>query len=392
MDDKKKRWITPKRVGITLLLAAAIGLIVSEATGTTHALADLLNPTMSFSEIAYITHEAGTGAQIHATNGGFFLATRDAMRFYNADGAEIFRHPHVMGQPVLFGRGEYAAILEQGGRIFHVFNADGLLYTITTDAAIVRFALGAQGFAAVMMDARAGRHSLEVYNNFGVMFYEGLSASPNILAMLMDISYDGSVLAISYLDINDAEMNSFISLVSIDGSHIGAEDIFAQHRDSPGQIIGYMRFLADGSLVVMTDARLFVLNTAATVVWETMLDNRVTHIKTAESWFAVAYGDAMLNRDGHMPGTVIGRNAFGVELFRYTAPGRMVRVLQAMGSDVLIGCSDGRLAAISGAGQLLWERPLGSSVRGAGIMGNHNSLVEVSAMRTSVLRRVRDNN
>jgi hypothetical protein len=390
----RKRKLSFKRLGALLLLLAAAGLIISEATGATRAIrtiADLLNPPMHFIEAGHISHEVGAAARIHAAEEGFFLATRDAMRFHNADGAEIFRHGHAMGNPTLFGRGGYAALLEHSGRLFHVYSGQGLLYSIPTGAPITRFSLGPQGFSAVIMDGSSGSgiYQIEIYDNFGTMIYYGLHVDENILPMLMDISHDGRVLAISYLDINDAQMNSFISFVSIDGSHVGADYIFAQNRHNPGQIIGAMRFLADGSLAVVSDTRIFVLNGAAATVWEKELDNRFTHVDFGDNWFAVAYGDAMLNRPGVPPGTVIAYNAFGTELFVHSTPAGAVRHMQAMGSNLVVGWGDGYFAALSAAGQVLWELTLPGNVQDIGMMGNGNNVVSLSPTQTNVLRRVR---
>jgi len=387
---KRKRKIAFKRLGGIFLVLAAVGLIISEATGATQVFAELLNPPMHFVEVAYVTHEVGAAAQIEAADGGFFLATRDAVRFYNADGAEIFRHGHIMSNPTIFGRGDYAAILEQGGRQFHVYNTQGWMYSIATETPIVRFALGVQGFAAVILDGGDGIFDFRIYDELGTMFYHGSHTDRNILPLLMDISHDGRVLAVSYIDINDAEMNSFISFVSIDGSHVGADDIFAENRHNPGQIIGPIRFLADGSLVAVSDRRIFILNTAATTIWETELNNRYTHIEFADNWFAVAYGDAMLNRDGHVPGTVVVRNAFGAQLFAHTVPGGAVRHLNVVGGNLVVGCSDGHFTAFSGNGQMQWELHLPGNVRDVGLLSNGNSLVSLTPTQTSVLRRVRE--
>lgn len=390
-ENQKKRRISFSKLGGILLAMTAVGLIISEATGITQAFADFLNPSMHFVETMHITHEVGAAARIHAADGGFFLATRDAIRFHNTEGAEVFRHGHVLTNPTLFGRGGYAAMLEQNGRQFNVYNMQGLLYSIVTDAPIVRFTLGPQGYASVMTLKDNGVHRIEIYDNFGTEFYHGDLADRNILPMLMDISQDGSVLAISYVDINDAEINSFISFVSIDGSHVGADDIFAENRHNPGQIIGSMRFLADGNLVAASDTRIFILNAAAATIWETELNNRYTHIEFSDNWFAVAYGDSLLNRTGYEPGTVIAYNAFGIELFKYTAPGGAVRYMQAGGGSLIIGCSEGHLTALSGNGQTQWEITVAGNIIDAGMIGSTNNIVTLSPAQTSILRRVREN-
>ena len=382
--------ISFKRLGGILLALAILVLIITEATGTTQALADWLNPPMHFVEAVYITHEAGAAAQLAATTDGFFLATRDAMRFYNADGAEVFRHGHGMSNPTLFSRGGYAAVLEHNGRIFNVYNDRGLMYSIVTDVPIVRFALGGQGFAAVMMYGRHGIYEIEVYDNFGTRTHYGRHTDENIVPMLMDISHDGSVLAISYLDINGAQMNSFIGFFSIDGSHAGAESMFAASSYNPGEIVGAIRFLADGRLVVLSDGRIFVLDRAAATAWETPLNNRVTHVEFSDLWFAVAYGDAKLNRVGRPSGTVAAYNSFGIQLFVYRAPDR-VTSLNTRGGNIVVGSAGGHFVALSDTGQVLWELTLPGNVQSVAMMGGPNSVVVLSPTQTSILRRVRDN-
>ena len=386
-----RRKISFKRLGGILIVLAIAALIITEATGATQALANWLNPPMHFIEVTYITHEAGAAAQLAAAGDGFFLATRDAMRFFNTDGAEVFRHGHTISNATLFSRGGYAAVLEQNGRVFNVYNAQGLMYSIVTDAPIVRFALGAQGFAAVMMHGGSGIFDIEIYDNFGTRSHYGRHTDENIVPMLMDISHDGRVLAIAYLDINGAQMNSFVSFFSIDGSHVGAGDIFAENRHNPGEIVGAMRFLADGRLVVVSDARIFVLDATAATAWETNLNNRVTHVEFSDFWFAVAYGDAKLNRVGHAPGTVVARNSFGIQLFTYSAPGGAVTGLQTRGGNIVVGSTGGHFAALSDTGQALWELTLPGNVQTVAMMGGPNNVVVLSPTQTSILRRIRDN-
>ncbi|MCL2574612.1 MAG: DUF5711 family protein [Defluviitaleaceae bacterium] len=387
-QPKKKSRISFTKLAALLLATAALVLVLAEVLGITSNLETFFNPPMHFVETAYITHEVGAAAQIATSHSGFFLMTRDAVRFHNTDGTEIFRHGHTITNPITFSRGSHVAIMAQGGRVFHVYNTQNWMYSIATDNPIVRFALSAQGLVAVMTDRGNKVFDLAVHNDAGVVIHEGVVAGGNITPIAMDISPDGRVLAISYLDINDAQMNSFVSFFSLDGSHVGAEDAFAQSTQNPNQIIGHIRFLENGRLVAVSDTRVFILNATADTIWETELTNRFTHLAFSGNWFAIAYGDIMLNRDGYAPGTVVGYDADGVRVFQHTVDGGAVHNLQAMGDYIVIGGS-GHFAGLSRRGDVVWEHTIGGNIGGVGLMGGANELVVTTPTQTSILRRVR---
>jgi len=387
MAAKKRRKIAVKRLAATILVVAAAALIISEATGMTQTVAGFLNPAMHFVETAYVSHEAGSGPQIHATSNGFFLATRDSIRFHNADGTEIFRHVHNAANPVLFGRGDYAAIVEHNGRAINVYNTEGRLYTIPTDMPIASFSLSVQGFAVIIMQSGSA-HYIEFYNNLGVLFYYGRHVEENIVPMLADISHDGRFMAISYLDINDAAMNSFIRFISFDRG--GADGIFAESLHNPDQIIGEMRFMENGNLIVISDRRIFAVNSAdASTIWEFPVNNRISRVAFSDNWFAVAYGSGLLNRNGYAPGTVIGYNAFGTRLFAYAAPG-VADSLASCGNNLIVGMG-GHFTALSQAGQTLWQLTLPNNVLSLSMLGNTNTVAAFTPTQTTIMRRVRDN-
>ncbi|MCL2376450.1 MAG: DUF5711 family protein [Defluviitaleaceae bacterium] len=386
---RKPRKIAFKRLAALLLVLAAVVLVITEATGATQAFASFFNPAMHFVEGAYITHEIGSAAQISPSDDGFFLATRDSVRFHNVEGSEVFRHGHVMVNPVLFGRGNYAAILEQNGRVVNVYNTEGLLYSIVTDAPISGFALGIQGFAAIITHSGGGVYDYEVRNNSGTRINYGRHACENIVPLLADISHDGRVLAMSFLDINDAEMNSFVSFFSIDGGHVATDGIFAENRQNPGQIIGAMRFMADGTLVAISDTRIFAMDATAATRWERPLNNRITHVDFSYNWFAIAHGESLLNRTGHPPHTVIAYSSANTQLFSHSAP-NAVGSLQANGNNLVIGSGD-QFTALTNTGQELWQLALPNNVQSVNIMGNSNNVAVFSPTRTEILRRVRYN-
>lgn len=387
--DKEKKHF--KKIFAFCLFAALAVLIVSEATGNTRSIQNLFNPEMQFVEHTAIGHDAAAGPSIFATESGFFIATRDSVRFYNSDGIEIFRSSHSINNPVLFGQGNYAAILEQNGRFANVYNTSGLMYTISASGPITGFTLGPGGLAGVIA-YRGGSYFIQIYNSAGRVFREGTHAYANVVPMLMDISHDGRVLAISYLDINDAVMNSFVNLIFIEQSdylaHEYTDGIFAGNRQNPEQIIGAISFMEDGNIVAVSDTRIFgISGTTGMTIWEFPVNNRMSQVDFGNNWFVVAYGSPMLNQPGVPLGTVHAYSAAGGRLFAFNADA-YVDSVEIRGGNVVIG-SGGTFSALARNGSLLWELELPNNIRSVSITSSPDQVVSFSATEARVLRRVR---
>ncbi|MCL2397739.1 MAG: DUF5711 family protein [Defluviitaleaceae bacterium] len=385
----KKR--SGKKIALLLLAALALVLIITEATGHTQTLQTLLNPSMHFTDIASIPHEVGSNPQIHATATGLFLATRDSVRFHNADGTEIFRASHNMQNPMLFGRGDFAAIAEDGGRSINVYSAAGLMYHIATEHPLTSFSLSPTGFSAIIT-YRGGAYGMYVYGPTGARRREGIHTDANVVPMLGDISHDGSMWAISYLDINDAQMNSFVNFISVDRmGHLVydyLDDIFAASLDNPDQIIAAMRFMDNGTLVAISDTLIFAIDpTTGATIWESPVNNRISRVFFGDNWLAVAYGEPILNRSGLPTGAVVAYSTAGARLFSHQIDSTATSLV-GRGNNIVVGAG-GHFTAISRNGQVLWEHTMPNNFTNMSILGSIDQAVASSPTETRVLRRIR---
>lgn len=387
----KKNKHTAKKIAALLFVAAAAGLIITEAMGLTHVLQGLLNPEMGFVEAAAITYEVAGTPQAHGTDSGFFLLIGNGIRFHNTEGVEVFRDYHAMINPMLFGRGNFAAVAERGGGTVNIYNTSGLVNRVATGGPITSLTLAQTGFFAVIT-YEGDSFYIQVFDNFGQRDFYGPHVCAGIMPMLTDISRDGRILAISYLDKNDARLNSFVNFVFLNRADYFAHDyvdgIFASNRNNPDQIIGALRFMANGNLVAASDTRIFAIEPSSGVtIWEIPLGNHVSHFYVGDDWLAVAYGDAMLNRQGRPAHTIAAYNQLGEELFALPSGGR-VDSLSMQGSSLIFGV-DGRFTALTRQGQLLWEHSLPGNVSGFAMLGSHERIAAVWPAQTKVLHRVR---
>ena len=393
---------TPQKYKISGKKAAAVAfgvlaalLLVIEAMGLTHVITGLFSTEMSIIQIGAITYEAGSSPQLHGTADGFFLITRNSVRFIYADGVEGFRDSHPLTNPVLFGRGEFAAIVEQGGSVVQVYNTSGLMHRIAVGGPVISLALGTTGYFSVITHiADTGIYNISAYDNLGRLLVGGPHPYPSIVPMLMDFSRDGNTLAISYLDINDAQINSTINFVFTRQAdylaHSYTHGIFASSLSNPGQIIGAMRFMQNGNLVAISDTRIFAVEpSSGLTIWENPVSNRITWFYIGRDLIVVTYGEALLNRHGSRPpGTVSVYNQNGENLFTHTMAAGRIDIAASCGNSVVVGV-DGHFTAFSRSGAVLWEYALPNNVSDIVLIGGYNRFVAANPTEAVIHQRVR---
>jgi len=391
-EQRKK--VNKKRIAVFIFAALAVALLIMEATGFTQVVNSLLNPQMHFSTSATISYEAGSNPQLHPAQNGFFLATRTSMRFYSTAGAEVFRDSHLLANPTLFARGEFAALAEQDGGVVRVYNTSGLLHNIVVGGSVRSLSLSPTGyFSVITYHADRSLYEIRAFDNFGQEAVGGPHPYANIVPMLTDVCPNGRILAISYLDINDAQINSFINFVFVREAdslaHGLLDNIFSSSLSNPGQIIGAIGFMANGNLAAISDTRIFAINPAnGQTLWEIPVNNRISSFYIGADWILVAFADGLLNRPAYALGTVVAYSPQGEELFRFQAQAHgAVDTIAPARNSVTIGVS-GNFTALNRNGRELWQHTSPSNIADFAML-NADQIVVAGPTEAEILRRER---
>ena len=389
MNQKLK--ISGKKIAVFCFAAAAVLLLILEVTGIFGLLDGILNPEFSIKRAAAISYEVGVNPQITGGAGGFFLTTRDSMRFFNADGAEVFRDSHPFLNPVLFGRGGFAAILEPAGNVVQVYNTSGLLHRIVLDGPVISFSINCLGYFAVIIHRGGDIYDFRVYNNFGRLESYGPHADANIIPMLTDISPDGRFLAVSYLDITSAQLNSRINFKFTRQADYLAHDfthgIFASSLSNPDQVIGAMRFMDNGNLAVISDTRIFAVEpSSGRTLWEISVGNRISQFYIGGDWILAAYGEALLNRQGRAAGELVAYDAQGREIFSLNVG--VADSLAVAGNSGIVEVG-GHFTAFNRDGLILWDFVLPNNVIDVAKIGA-DGFVAAMPVEAVIYRRIRN--
>ena len=327
----------------------------------------------------------GRGAVFVADN-GFFVSTNESVRFFDNRGREIFRHGITMIHPALIGRGNYAAVAEQGGQALVILNQHSHLYTIRTQAPIVSFAVSHQGLAAVI--AFDGiNYAISVYSPQGLIHSADTGHfSSTFIPAAIDISNDGRFLAISYLDIGDAQMNSVVQFISLDDG-----GVFAMTAANHERFIGVIRFMDDNRLLTISDRCISLINpySRAEVLWEIELNNRIASAEFGGNWFAIAYADELLNHSGRPANTIVVYNLHRQEIFTYSSP-RSITSLSSKNGSLILGANH-HFTALSPSGDTIWQHIAPNNVTALHFLDDADTALAVSPTNAVILHRTQAN-
>jgi len=374
----KKNW----HWGLFLLVIVAVLLILSEIFG----LFSRSDVPMAFVPDGILINFAPQNfVDIHVANDGFFLANDDGMRFFDMDGLEVFSHNFTMEQPAMIGRGDFAAVAERRGHTLHVYSTSDNIFTIRSESPIISFSLSIQGLVSVV-SYNNGTYEISVYESTGRLNHIIPYNDTVTIPIATDISDDGQILAISFLNINDAQMRGAIQFRTIRGN--GAEqsgEVFAMSLESHNQVIGAIRFMDGNGLIAISDQRFFLINpdNSAQIVWEIELNNHIFDMNFGNDWFAMGFGDPILNRSGYPSGTIVAYDLSGDVIFSHENQGRITQLV-GRSRDLIVGIHN-HFTALNHNGDILWQYSAPTNVNSLHFFRDRSTAISLSTTDATML-------
>ncbi|MCL2354022.1 MAG: DUF5711 family protein [Defluviitaleaceae bacterium] len=385
MDNRKAKSINKKRFFIISAIALIfIGLIVFEVFPNIFSRRDR---EYFFNTTNIITLSEGNAIEKHIASGGFFiLDTSDGISFYNTAGQRVFRHGHGIRGATLFGDGDFAAVVAFGGRVINVYNSTGLVYSTMSSFPVHRFVVGDGGRAIAILDiGQDAGYEVVLFDQGGRAHHLLHLRDSNIMPVALALS-SGNLLAIGQVDINNARINSTITFVNFsfqNGVYIG--EVVASSLDNQGELVGYMHFVDDSSLVVVSDRGIFSLDITAATIFEAPFHNRIFGMNFSQGGlFAIAYGDGLLSQEA----PPAARGSVGV----YNATGQAVASFEnnIAPTDIYIGDRHiilhmGGFYVVSFDGEVVRPLPLLGNVISVGFLGSDDRVIALTATGARVL-------
>lgn len=356
MQQQKHTHTALKFFLILIFLGVVVGILYLRSIGTD--LADFVLAYQSDSIVTEIIdtieYDTDSKSSFAIIKNDYVHCTKDGVKY---NGGAKWNETYTIDKPTMISEGNIVAVCEFNNKAIYVFNEKGKMYSQTTQAPIVQFALNKSGYLAVITKEN-GKYDIYLYNPNGDIVTARMSGNDEnekgIFPIAVDISEDGKCMAISYLETSDTIYRSKILFIGI-GREAELENsdslISGIHKDN--EIIFSLSYKGD-TLIAVSDKSILAIDSTLKEKWSINLTNEIAALDFSnEKNIVVAFGDKLPVQNSFEPNTVVWYDLSGKQLSEYTLDSP-IYMLTSKDNRALVYSSNS-IYAVNKGGKLLWE-------------------------------------
>lgn len=242
-------------------------------------------------------------AQFYSHSNNIFFTSKDGMSLLDKKGNVVWTDTFSMTTPVMLSDGEYTAVADKGAKTMNVYNLKGKVYTVNTEGVITTFAINSLGYSVVMCQSTGENdYTAFCYSPDGNVAFKGSYVAKDGLPIAVDISDDGRIIGVSFVNISRIKVKSKINFYFVnteDAKTTDNSDAIFAGVEMDGEIAAIVHFMPDNSCIISTDAKMYSIGGRITNKenyienWKVEYPNYVSAFNIVDDkYIAVAYGNA----------------------------------------------------------------------------------------------------
>lgn len=187
--------------------------------------------------------------------GTLFTYSNDGMNCTDLRGKTIWNQTYEMQNPVIRTCGRTVAVGDYNGRKIYIANTQGMLGTIDTTLPIRDFCVSSNGVVAAVLDDSSVT-AIYLYNPTGEAFADFKTRMSNSgYPIAIDISNDGSLVAVSYIKAEKGKLVSNIGFYNFSAVGQNYTDNFVSGYVYPEAVIPLVHFMSNDTVFAAADNR-----------------------------------------------------------------------------------------------------------------------------------------
>lgn len=188
--------------------------------------------------------------------GTLFTYSNDGMNCTDLRGKTIWNQTYEMQNPEIRTCGRTVAVGDYNGRKIYVANTQGMIGTVETTMPIRDFCVSSNGVVAAVLDDSTVT-SIYLYNGAtGESFADFKTRMSNSgYPIAVDISSDGSLVAVSYIKVEKGKMVSNIGFYNFSAVGQNYTDNFVSGYVYPEAVIPVVHFMGNDTVFAVADNR-----------------------------------------------------------------------------------------------------------------------------------------
>lgn len=239
---KKIKW----KKESSLVLPIVLAVLGTSLLVTTHSY-DTIYRTVSYKKE---TTDAHTFA---AFKNGIIRYNKDGVAFLNRRNDELWIHSSQFGTPILDVGENAFAIADVGGNAIQVFSEKGLKGEIETKLPIEKISVSGQGIVSVILKSEMSSVIVTYDSTGNVLAESQISAASMGYPTAIELSPDGTMLTVAYLDISSAAVNTKVICYNFGTTGKKNENYEASVEEYKDVYIPELYYMNDSTLVAVSD-------------------------------------------------------------------------------------------------------------------------------------------
>lgn len=390
----KQRKLLPsvdkKRLLLVLAAIVMVVAIIYVITGKTTSI--ISEKDMQFSTDFGVNSKA----DFYVMDKNLFYCTKDTATLLDKKGEPVWSDTISMVSPAMLAEKNFAAVADIKNKVINVYGKDGKVYSLETDGYITAYAINGSGAVAVICKNTTDEdYSVGVYSSTGQKVFMGSYVSNDGIPMTIDISDDGSKVAVGFLNISDLNISSKILFYSTDkaiAQKIENSDAMFAAVNCNKEMVGKIRFLDDDSCIIATDKSLTNIGgedvAAYEQNWKIDFPNYVTALDiVGNDYVAVAYGENIGTTESDElaePNSIYWyKTSNGSEKGSVVMPSAVSSLTSGLGNTIA-ELEDNSFVALKASGKEIWTYSGTQNINSILFYGNTNKIAVVGATRMTI--------
>lgn len=313
------------------------------------------------SRASVVTYASDSKTGYRTYGNEYLQYTRDGVKYFSKSGEQLWSDSYVMTSPVVVQKDDCTAIFETDGRLIKVYNSKGSVCSVQTDSAIVAVSVNKNGYTAVITSGDS--YAVSVYNSSGSLIFQRIEADGGVYPFNCDISPNGEIIAIAYVDVSGVEIDSKIGLFYVNAEKGAAytDSMFAA-VDKSDEIIFDVFFMSDGGLIAVGDRNIMYVSSNGTMSWNIEVTNEINGAAVCGDNVMLVYGNELPDKDGQEPGTIVIISSGGKQSFGYCI-GSEADYFEVSDGGAVVG-NGSEYFGINSSGNLVWDLNDSGSING----------------------------
>lgn len=311
----------------------------------------------------------------------FFFCSKNSIKFLNENGQGKWSVQSNFSAPIICHNKKILGISDLKTNIIYVYDTSGQLYSIKSDGKLLAFSVNQLGFCSTISKEN-DLYKINVYNTSGEKILTYVHSEENIFPVNSNISPDGKILAVSYIDVNNINIDSKIIFM-----HTNQDDIFASVHEKNNFVYG-LNFLSNNVIILAGEKQIVsesLLPGNLKEQWRLKFDSKISEFSFNNNFMAVKFDNDNFNFYSRTKSLIKFFSMSGKQIGEFKSSD-LINFIEVGDKfdNVLIGSLNDFFISDQ-KGEILWKHSLTGECRFAVFLNKPNRILAISPAKVFVL-------